>query len=215
MIISGLSPEHVMVQDVIGSDNTIASRAGICMKGTDALDLEFYMDPDVVQRLIEQFIRRKHTSPFEFAGLTLSVKCPIFVARQWMRHRTFRYLERSGRYCISTEEVYLPDKIRQDEEATTLICSILGKYTTLVEQGVPKQDARVILPLGTYTEFVFQADLHNLLHFLKLRLSPAAQPEMRFYAQCVADKVKDNFPITWDCFSRLELNNDGKTEKQS
>lgn len=211
MQVTDLSPEHVQVQDVIGSDNIIASRAGICMKGADVLNC--IMETDNVERLIELLIKRKHTSPFEFAGLTLSVKCPIFVARQWMRHRTFRYLERSGRYCISTKEVYLPDRIREDKEATTLICSILDKYTTLLEQGVPKQEARVILPLGTYTEFVFQADLHNLLHFLKLRLSPAAQPEMRFYAQCVADKVKENFPITWACFSKLELNNDRETTK--
>ena len=203
MQIIDLNPDQVQVLDVIGSDSSIASYARICMRGLDSL--HDVLEEKDVTRIIKQLIHRKHTSPFELAGLTLSVKCPIFVARQWMRHRTFRYLERSGRYCISTEEVYLPDKIREDKEATTLICNLLDKYTTLLEQGVPKQNARIILPLGTYTEFVFQADLHNLLHFLKLRLSPAAQPEMRFYTQCVADKVKDNFPITWDCFKRLEL----------
>lgn len=206
MQVIDLSPDHVQVQDVIGSDNVIASRAGICMKGEEVLS--HVMETDVVERLIEQLIRKKHTSPFEFVGLTLSVKCPIFVARQWMRHRTFRYLERSGRYCISTEEVYLPKRLQKEFSVVQYMNEAFAVYDSMIKQGVPKQEARVILPLGTYTEFVFQADLHNLLHFLKLRLHPSAQPEMRFYAQCVADKVKKHFPITWDCFSQQELNND-------
>ena len=206
MQVTELSPDHVQVQDVIGSDSVIASRAGICMKGEDVL--QHAMDPEAVEHLIELLIRRKHTSPFEFAGLTLSVKCPIFVARQWMRHRTFRYLERSGRYCISTEEVYLPKRLQKELSVVQYMNEVFATYDSMIKQGVPKQEARVILPLGTYTEFVFQADLHNLLHFLKLRLHPSAQPEMRFYAQCVADKVKEYFPITWDCFSQQELNND-------
>ena len=211
MIFTNLDPQQVKVLDVTGNDTTIAKCARVCMKGLDVLH-DYLMEESEVSRIIGQLMSRKHTSPFELAGLTFSVKCPIFVARQWMRHRTFRYLERSGRYCISTEEVYLPDKLVSDEEATTLISRLLDKYTTLIKQGVSKQEARMILPLGTYTEFVFQADLHNLLHFLKLRLSPAAQPEMRFYAQRVADKVKDNFPITWEWFNRLELKNDRETE---
>lgn len=207
MKITDLSTEHVQVQEVIGSDSMIASRASICMKGADAL--QYDMDTDAVARIIELLIRRGHTSPFEFAGLTLSVKCPIFVARQWMRHRTFRYLERSGRYKISTEEVYLPDSIKaRFPRINTLLNTIFEEYRQMLSDGMPKQEARVILPLGTYTEFVFQADLHNLLHFLKLRLHPASQPEMRFYAQCVADKVKEHFPITWECFSKHELNTD-------
>ena len=123
-------------------------------------------------------------------------------------------MERSGRYCTSLDEVYLPDKLKQDEEAITLIRSLLGKYTTLIEQGMSKQEARILLPVGMYTAFVFQADLHNLLHFLKLRLHPSAQPEMRFYAQCVADRVKNYFPRTWKWFNKyyLEKNNDRETE---
>ena len=206
MLIVDLSTDHVQVQEVIGSDDLIASRAGICMKGEEAL--HYAMDTEAVEHLIELLIRRKHTSPFEFAGLTLSVKCPIFVARQWMRHRTFRYLERSGRYCTSTDEIYLPEDLKADETLVQNLTYLFGTYNYYVDKGMSKQEARVILPLGTFTEFVFQADLHNLLHFLKLRLHPSAQPEMRFYAQCVADKVKENFPITWDCFSKLELDND-------
>lgn len=206
MLIVDLSKDHVQVQGVIGSDATIASRARICVYGADELDRG--ISDEHVKRMIERLIKQRHTSPFEFAGLTLRVKCPIFIARQWMRHRTFRYLERSGRYCTSTDEVYLPEDLKSDEQLEQTLVYLFGTYNYYIDKGMSKQEARVILPLGTYTEFVFQADLHNLLHFLKLRLHPSAQPEMRFYAQCVAGKVKENFPITWDCFSKLELEND-------
>lgn len=211
MIITDLSPEHIKVQDVIGSDKEIASRARICVYGQEVFDKE--ITDDNVRLLIKRLITQKHTSPFEFAGLTLQVKCPIFVARQWMRHRTFRYLERSGRYCNSTEEIYLPEDLKADEQLEQTLLYLFGTYNYYIDKGMSKQEARVILPLGTYTEFVFQADLHNLLHFLKLRLHPSAQPEMRFYAQVVADKVAEYFPITWEYFS-LELDNDRKTTRQ-
>lgn len=208
MIITDLSKDHIQVKSVIGSDEDIASYAHICVYGQKGCELP--KGEDDTEGTIRRLVSRGHTSPFEFAGMTFLIKCPIFVARQWMRHRTFRYLERSGRYCISTEEVYLPDELKSDKEAITLICSNLEKYTTLINQGVPKQEARIILPVGTYTEFLCQADLHNLLHFLRLRLHPAAQPEMRFYAQCVADKVKEHFSITWKYFNEyyLEKKND-------
>ena len=205
MLITDLSKEQVTVQDVIGSDREIASRARICIHGSK--ELEHEMAEDHVKRMIERLVKQKHTSPFEFAGMTFQIKCPIFVARQWMRHRTFRYLERSGRYCSSTDEMYLPEDLKADEQLQQTLTYLFGTYNYYIDKGMPKQEVRTILPLGTYTEFVFQADLHNLLHFLKLRLHPAAQPEMRFYAQCVADKVKGHFPITWECFNKLILDN--------
>lgn len=212
MQIIDLNPDQVQVLDVIGSDSSIASYARICMRGLDSLH-DVIEEKDVT-RIIKQLIHRKHTSPFEFAGLTLSVKCPIFVTRQWMRHRTFRYLERSGRYKISTEELYFPDRVKSRvPRINTLLNTAFEEYNQMLSDGYPKQEARAILPLGTYTEFIFQADLHNLLHFLKLRLHPSAQPEMRFYAQCVADKVADHFPITWACFKELELDNDRETKR--
>lgn len=213
MQIVDMSPDQVQVLDVIGSDQSIASYARVCMRGLDSLH-DALEEKDVV-RIIHQLIHRGHTSPFEFAGLTFSIKCPIFVARQWMRHRTFRYLERSGRYKISTEDLYLPDRVKaRFPRINTLLNTVFEEYRQMLSDGYPKQEARAILPLSTYTEFVFQADLHNLLHFLKLRLHPSAQPEMRFYAQVVSDRVKEYFPITWDCFNQ-ELNNDRETKREN
>lgn len=211
MIITDLSQDQVKVQEVIGSDRLIASKARVCVYGFDSYSNS--LKDDEVEMLIKRLITKKHTSPFEFAGLTLQVKCPIFVARQWMRHRTFRYLERSGRYCESTQEMYLPEDLKADDILQQSLQYLFGTYEYYLDKGMPKQEARIILPVGTYTEFVCQADLHNLLHFLKLRLHPSAQPEMRFYAQCIANKVNQNFPITWKYFSQMELNNDNETTR--
>jgi len=197
MEVVDINENQVKLLDVIGSDKDIAQRARICTKG--AMGIEAEMTDEEVDRLIRQLITRKHTSPFEFAGITVQVKCPIFIARQWFRHRTFRYLERSGRYYGNTDEVYLPEKMRTPG-ILDAVETIFDQYQKLLNSGVSKQEARIILPLGTYTEFVVQMDMNNLLHFLTLRLSPAAQPEMRQYARFVANIVKDKFPITYCYF---------------
>ena len=203
MIFTDLSPDQVKVQEVIGSDESIAKRARICMKGLEGTEKDFSSSQHLAH-FINSLIKQGHTSPFEFAGLTISIKCPIFVARQWMRHRTFRYLERSGRYCTSTNEVYLPQRLKDDPTITRTLQDIFERYEHHSKYG-SRQESRIILPLGTYTEFVFQADLHNLLHFLKLRTDKAAQPEMQFYANCVSDKVQEHFPITWNSFFINEI----------
>lgn len=196
-----INENQVKLLDVIGSDKDIAQRARICTKGEIGIETE--MTQDEVKRLIQQLITRNHTSPFEFAGITIQVKCPIFIARQWFRHRTFRYLERSGRYYGNTDEVYLPEKMRTPEYLDA-VETIFDQYQKLLNSGVSKQEARIILPLGTYTEFVVQMDMNNLLHFLELRLSSAAQPEMRQYARFVADIVRDKFPITYCYFVKRQ-----------
>lgn len=201
MEIVDINENQVKLLDVIGSDKDIAQRARICTKGE--LGIETEMTDEEIDRLIRLLITRKHTSPLEFAGITIQVKCPIFVARQWFRHRTFRYLERSGRYYGNTDEVYLPEKMRTPEMLEALETTF-DQYQKLLDSGISKQEARIILPLGTYTEFVVQMDMNNLLHFLSLRLSSAAQPEMRQYAQFVAEIVKDKFPITHRYFSKLQ-----------
>lgn len=204
MIITDLSPDHVQVQEVIGSDEAIAKRARICMRGLEGSEQPF-IDSQHIAHFINSLIRQEHTSPFEFGGLTISIKCPIFVARQWMRHRTFRYLERSGRYCTSTNEIYLPERLKNDKEVVKALETLFDKYEHYTEH-FSKQEARIMLPLGMYTEFVFQADLHNLLHFIKLRTANTAQAEIRFYANCVSDKVREHFPMTWNSYMINEMN---------
>ena len=164
MIITDLSPDHIKVQSVVGSDETIASYARICVYGKEGCERS--TEEESTRGLIKHLVYKGHTSPFEFAGMTFLVKCPIFIARQWMRHRTFRFLERSGRYTESTNEIYLPKKLQRAFSVVPYMSAIFAVYDSMLKQGVPKQEARVILPVGTYTEFLFQADLHNLLHFL-------------------------------------------------
>jgi thymidylate synthase (FAD) len=157
--------------------------------------------------LIDYLLRNRHTSPFEQVVLVFHVKLPIFVARQWIRHRTARLNEISGRYSVLKDDFYVPapqdlagqstdnkqgrtDTALEDTEAK-VICAGLEKaqeqayedYSRLVEEGLARELARINLPLSLYTEWYWQIDLHNLFHFLELRLDPLAQKEIRLYAE--------------------------------
>jgi thymidylate synthase (FAD) len=156
--------------------------------------------------LIDYLLRNEHTSPFEQVVLTFHVKLPIFVARQWIRHRTARLNEVSGRYSVMKDEFYLPrpeDVAAQNpdnkqgradaplpapEAARAISLLDAGQraayadYRTLLDMGLARELARVNLPLSLYTEWYWQIDLHNLFRFLKLRLDRHAQKEIRLYA---------------------------------
>jgi len=178
--------------------------------------------------LIRYLMRREHTSPFEMCEIKLHLKMPIFVARQWVRHRTANVNEISGRYVELPEEFYLPvpqdchyqsDNNKQGrsgrlpyDEAQTLIDVMrdtnengFDTYHCVVNDGVAKELARTVLPLSTYTEFVWKIDLHNLLHFLKLRLDSHAQLEIRRYAEVISEIVRQWVPITWEAFEDYRL----------
>ncbi len=157
--------------------------------------------------LIDYLMRNRHTSPFEQVQLTFHVKLPIFVARQWIRHRTARLNEISGRYSIMKDEFYLPElqdvspqsadnkqgraPEPYDEATAAEVRSSMGEaqaksyreYRGLVDRGLARELARVNLPLSLYTEWYWQIDLHNLFHFLELRLDGHAQREIRAYAE--------------------------------
>lgn len=168
------------------------------------------------EKLIKQMIINGHTSPFEQVNFTFRLRMPIFVARQWMRHRTARLNEQSGRYTKLKEEFFIPTDWR-GREFTTDEKEELQKglnyfysmaytyYESLLRQGVCKEQARTVLPLGTYTEFIWQMDLHNLMHFLELRLAKGAQLEIREYAEEVLKQVEEICPITIKYF-REKLN---------
>lgn len=193
----------VMLLNGCGNDSSIAEYAGICT-GKFAL-LDQHIDQALVERRIDRLMSQGHTTPFEFATLVFYVKAPIFVARQWMRHRTFSYLERSGRYTEPTGDIYDPTGELQDYNQAAL-----DKYKQLLETGsvVKKEQARVVLPLGMYTEFLFKADLHNLFHFLELRLAPTAQKEMREYANAVFSLTKIRHPVSCNAFTKYVLKSD-------
>jgi thymidylate synthase (FAD) len=179
--------------------------------------------------LIDYLLRNRHTSPFEQVVLTFHIKLPIFVARQWIRHRTARLNEISGRYSVMNDDFYIPapedvalqstdnkqgrsavvdpaeaEKIRAGFEAAQK--RTYGEYRELVDYGLARELARINLPLSLYTEWYWQIDLHNLFHFLELRLDPHAQKEIRLYAKVLFDIAKKIAPCCCASFEEYVLN---------
>jgi thymidylate synthase (FAD) len=176
--------------------------------------------------LIDYLLRHQHTSPFEQVVFTFHVKLPIFVARQWIRHRTARVNEVSGRYSVMKDDFYLPEpgdvalqsddnKQGRREEALEAgeaerVRGLLEQgqraayeaYRVLVDRGIARELARVNLPLSLYTEWYWQIDLHNLFHFLKLRLDSHAQKEIRLYARVLLDIARSVAPRCCESFER-------------
>jgi len=170
--------------------------------------------------LITYLMNHNHTSPFEHNQLSFRVKCPIFVARQWMRHRMNSYNEISYRYVKAPVEFYIPKNWRKQDD-TNRQCSVgafqddaamqvytdslkqsYAAYETLLESGVGREIARGLLPTCTYTEFIFTCNLHSLLHFIELRTHPGAQYEIRVYAQGMAELVRKYFPFSMEAFAK-------------
>jgi len=232
-----LDKGFVRLVDVMGSDEAIVQAARVSYgKGTKNVSED--------RGLIRYLMRYRHTSPFEMVEFKFHVKLPIFVARQWIRHRTANVNEYSGRYSEMRNEFYLPEteQIRKqslqnkqgrsddvlDEALSEEILnkmseiqSILFKeYETLLDQDLAREIARINLPLSTYTEWYWKIDLHNLFHFLKLRLDEHAQYEIRVYAKQMAEIIKYIVPLAYEAFedymlnsiffSRIELNALGK-----
>ncbi len=176
------------------------------------------------RRLIDYLLRNDHTSPFEQVVLTFHTKMPIFVARQWVRHRTARINEVSGRYSVMKEEFYVPEpedvafqsgdnkQGRAEEPAPREVADRLRQvfeeeqrrsyrsYQELLEMGIARELARANLPISLYTEWYWQMDLHNLFHFLRLRLDPHAQREIRAYAQVIYGITASVCPLACEAF---------------
>ncbi|MFZ3084284.1 FAD-dependent thymidylate synthase [Rhodoferax ferrireducens] len=180
--------------------------------------------------LIGYLLRNKHTSPFEQVVFTFHIKTPIFVARQWVRHRTARMNEISGRYSVMADEFYVPENVdirpqnklnkqgRADDVLKSEIknefltslesdqAAVYSRYETYLKNDISRELARVNLPLSLYTQFYWQIDLHNLLHFLRLRLDPHAQKEIRVYGEALAQCAKVVAPIAYQAFEEHVMN---------
>lgn len=180
--------------------------------------------------LIDYLLRHQHTSPFEQVILTFHVKLPIFVARQWIRHRTARLNEISGRYSIMKDECYVPstqdvslqstdnkqgrsEEAIQPELAQSVISALeqqqkdsFSGYNDLISKNIARELARINLPLSTYTEWYWQIDLHNLFHFLRLRCDGHAQMEIRVYADAMLDVCRKVAPLATASFERHQKN---------
>ncbi len=213
----------VRLVDYMGNDARIAQAARVSYgAGTKTIS------DDAI--LIDYLLRHQHTSPFEHVVLELHCKMPIFVARQWIRHRMARINEISGRYSIMLDEFYLPPEQEikgqnvDKKQSRSLhevpaalrkrVLKILKRgqgeayasYKELIDDGIARELARINLPLSLYTQWYWQMDLHNLFHFLELRMDSHAQWEIRQYANAIAKIVEAIAPIAYDAFERHRLN---------
>jgi thymidylate synthase (FAD) len=212
-----LDKGFVRLVDYMGGDERIVSSARVSYgAGTKTVRQD--------RGLIHYLMRNWHTSPFEQVQLTFHTKMPVFVARQWVRHRTARLNEISGRYSIMKDEFYVPspehilpqskdnkqgragERFDAETEAAlverfrTEQAESYRSYGEMLDQGMARELARINLPLSLYTEWYWQIDLHNLFHFLRLRMDPHAQYEIRAYAEAMAQCAKAVAPMAYEAF---------------
>ena len=169
-------------------------------------------------KLINYLMKNKHTSPFESVVFTFEVKAPIFIFRQWHRHRTWSFNEISARYTELDEGYYVPqiDKITTQSTSNKQMRTneqhpdahwmrdiieaqcfqAFAVYRTLIKEGCPRELARSVLPVAAYSRMFATVDLHNLLHFLRLRLHSHAQYEIRVYAEAMLQLIEPIVPYT-------------------
>lgn len=176
------------------------------------------------KKLINFLLANHHETPFEHAVFKFHVNCPIFVARQWFRHRMASYNEISGRYTELTEEFYLPEKFRAqkdpnyeyvdlDDSVTDELRAKIRQsydqafdlYQTLLSQGVARELARIVLPLALYTQFYWSINARALMNFLSLRAEEHAQYEIRQYALAILSIFEAKMPWTCAAFKNFYL----------
>ncbi|MFB3904261.1 MAG: FAD-dependent thymidylate synthase [Acidobacteriota bacterium] len=227
-----LDDGFVRVIDYLGSDESIVQAARVSYgAGTKHTHED--------RGLIRYLMRHRHTTPFEMCEIKLHVRAPMDAWRQWIRHRTANINEYSTRYSVAIDASQRTDPAEWRQQAASnrqgsegfldvekgrelsrrefeLQEAARAVYRERLEAGVAREQARKDLPLSTYTEAYWKTDLHNLLHFLKLRMDVAAQFEIRSYAQVIGTQIVSKWcPITWEAFldysvhsmsfSRLEL----------
>jgi thymidylate synthase (FAD) len=179
-------------------------------------------------KLIDYLVKNQHTSPLESVVLVFHMKLPIFVARQFVRHRTARINEVSARYSVVEEEFYYPDTWRSqstqnkqcsgdpipaidyidaDDTITFIYAEAYSAYKHLLDLGVSREQARIVLPVGLYTEWYYQMDLNNLFKFLALRMHPHAQEEARAYANAMYLLARGVAPVACAAFEKHMISN--------
>jgi thymidylate synthase (FAD) len=223
----------VRVIDYMGDDSAVVQAARVSYgRGTRAANED--------RGLIRYLMRHRHTTPFEMCEIKYHVKLPIFVARQWIRHRTANVNEYSARYSILDREFYLPapehlaaqssvnrqgrGEVLEGAEAAEVLALLredavrnYDHYLAMLNedeagvridesrQGLARELARMNLALGTYTQWYWKTDLHNLLHFLSLRADAHAQYEIRAYAEAMLETVRAWVPMCFEAFRDYRL----------
>ncbi|PZX18288.1 thymidylate synthase (FAD) [Palleronia aestuarii] len=215
----------VRVIDYMGDDAAITQAARVSYgRGTKSVQND--------EGLIRYLMRHWHSTPFEMCEVKLHVKLPVFVARQWIRHRTANVNEYSARYSILDREFYTPapeqlaaqskqnnqgrGTVLEGEEAARVLELLKSgadraydSYEAMLDQGdqqgLARELARMALPASIYTQWYWKVDLHNLFHFLRLRADPHAQYEIRVYAEAISACVADWVPLAWGAFEEYRL----------
>ena len=215
----------IRVIDYMGDDAAIVQAARVSYgAGTKHVQND--------EGLIRYLMRHWHSTPFEMCEIKLHVKLPVFVARQWIRHRTANVNEYSARYSILDREFYIPapdqlaaqstvnnqgrGEVLQGEEAARVLDLLKSDanraydhYEAMLsqdgQQGLARELARMNLPANIYTQWYWKVDLHNLFHFLRLRADPHAQYEIRVYAEAIASCVKDWVPLAYAAFEDYRM----------
>ena len=216
----------VRVVDYMGDDAAIVQAARVSYgQGTRATRDD--------AGLIRYLMRHWHSTPFEMCEIKLHVKLPVFVARQWIRHRTANVNEYSARYSILDREFYIPapehlaaqsttnnqgrGAVLEGEEAARVLAILRDDATRAYDhyhamlgqdgqQGLARELARMNLPTNIYTQWYWKIDLHNLFHFLRLRADAHAQYEIRAYAEAICDIAHDWVPAAYAAFEDYRLN---------
>lgn len=207
----------ISLVDHMGNDSSIVQAARVSYgSGTKSLRED--------EGLINYLMKNSHTSPFEMVVFKFFIKCPMDVWRQWIRHRTASVNEYSTRYSIVEDEMMQTEptawRIQSDKNKQGSAAKFLDEdkgmhltmrekelhklawkvYNERIELGVAREQARKDLPLSTYTQAYWQINLHNLLHFLELRMDSHAQLEIRTYANHIGEIVEHICPLTWKAF---------------
>ncbi len=208
--IACLDHGFVALVDTMGDDRTPARTARTSFRNRT----ERTEEQDA--KLTNYLVSHRHTTPLEFCQVRFYMKLPIFVARQFIRHRTASVNEVSYRYVKAAREYYIPAPDRMQRQSTDNkqgssseivadpaecaemmrdVCEFaFQNYETLLENGLAAELARTVLPVATYTEWYWQQDLHNLLHLLRLRLDGHAQYEIRVYAEAMLELIRPIYP---------------------
>lgn len=212
---------HVRLVDSLGNDLSVVRAARVSYNAEWRAGENNNNDV----RLINYLLRNGHTSPFEHVSFTFDVKAPIFVLRQWLRHRTWSYNEVSARYTELSGECFVPDPAHITTQSTSnkqmrtevkhpnadFIWDHMSRharyscilYQELIKEGVPRELARTVLPVGAYSHMFATVNLHNLFHFLKLRLHEHAQYEIRVYAEAILDLIKPIVPVSVEAWKNV------------
>lgn len=218
-----LNDGFVCLVDVMGDDRAVVQAARVSYgDGTKQVSDD--------RTLLRYLLRHEHTTPFEMAEIKLLVRVPMDAWRQWIRHRTASVNEYSTRYSVAIDSAQTTEPDAWRLQATSnrqgsdglVPASDVGErltqteqrfqeaaralYQERLDQGIAREQARKDLPLCTYTEAYWKIDLHNLLHFLRLRMDVHAQVEIRCYAETIGREiVRPLFPVTWEAFEDYRL----------